>query len=159
MHGAGIHCHPSGGKLDMHLDYGIHPRSGKERRLNLIIYLNKDWKDEYGGELQFWDDEMQMCQSSHAPTFNRAVLFRTCDVSYHGMPNVLSCPGTTRKSLAVYYVSDARPAVQPRYKAMYVPRPSDVKDAFMDGLRGLRVERRLTEADLGGWRPTWEVEL
>ena len=49
LHGAGLHAYPHNGKLDVHLDYSIHPVSGKERRVNLIIYLNKDWRDDYGG--------------------------------------------------------------------------------------------------------------
>ena len=55
LHGAGVHYHPTGGKLDMHLDYSIHPITQKERRVNLIIFMNKDWKESYNGDLQLWD--------------------------------------------------------------------------------------------------------
>eukprot|EP01138_Halocafeteria_seosinensis_P014774 gb/GECG01015082.1/.p1 GENE.gb/GECG01015082.1/~~gb/GECG01015082.1/.p1 ORF type:complete len:187 (+),score=12.13 gb/GECG01015082.1/:1-561(+) len=62
IHGGGLHCHPRGGKLDMHLDYSIHPITGMERRLNLIIFLAEDWDPSYGGDLQLWDEGLTECQ-------------------------------------------------------------------------------------------------
>jgi len=159
MHGAGIHCHPYGGKLDVHLDYGIHPLSGKERRLNLILYLSKGWKEEYGGGLQLWDDKMQRCERTCPCAFNTAVLLRTSDLSYHGMPDPLRCPpDNPRNSVAVYYLSNPRQDIQHRYKASYVKRPDDPSDEHMDFLRKVRVERRLTPEDLQGWCPSWEYD-
>lgn len=113
LHGAGAHYHPKGGKLDMHLDYSIHPLSGKERRVNLILYMNKEWKDSWGGHIDFYsadeDGNMKACVTRTAPLFNRAVLFRTSDISWHGPPDTINCPlGEGRKSLAVYYVSPPR---------------------------------------------------
>eukprot|EP01126_Amoeba_proteus_P026020 TRINITY_DN2582_c0_g1_i12.p1 TRINITY_DN2582_c0_g1~~TRINITY_DN2582_c0_g1_i12.p1 ORF type:complete len:154 (+),score=26.75 TRINITY_DN2582_c0_g1_i12:42-503(+) len=62
LHGAGLHCHPPHGKLDIHLDYTLHPLlNNKERRLNLILFLCKDWKPEFGGELQLWDSNLKSC--------------------------------------------------------------------------------------------------
>ena len=55
VHGAGLHYHPERGRLELHLDYSIHPFSGMERRVNLIVYLNSNWRQEWGGDLQLWE--------------------------------------------------------------------------------------------------------
>jgi Rps23 Pro-64 3,4-dihydroxylase Tpa1-like proline 4-hydroxylase len=105
LHGAGLHAYPHNGKLDLYLDYIIHPVSGKERRVNLIIYLNKGWRDDYGGYLQLWNADMSECKSIITPSFNSAVLFRTTDISYHGIPYPLKCPlKEYRKSMTIYYI-------------------------------------------------------
>jgi len=152
LHGGGAHGHPRGGKLDMHLDYSIHPISGKERRVNLIVYLNRDWTPEYGGGLQLWDKELKECKVTAPINFNVAVMFRTSDESFHGLPDPLKCPDNMmRKSLAVYYVTDPRSDATHRYKAQFFARPSDPKSEFMDRLRAIRPMRRLEAADLEGW--------
>ncbi len=74
----------------MHLDYSIHPISGKERRVNLIVYMNPGWADAWGGELCLWEgsaDGMRRLAARVAPRYNTAVLFRTSDISWHGMPD------------------------------------------------------------------------
>jgi len=109
--GGGLHQIQPGGFLNVHADFNFHPRLRLDRRLNLLIYFNKDWKDEYNGHLELWDREMNGCVKRIAPVFNRCVIFSTTDFSYHGHPDVLSCPqGMTRKSMALYYYSNGRPA-------------------------------------------------
>lgn len=125
LHGGGIHCHPPGGKLDMHLDYSIHPLSGKERRLNLIVYLTPDWDRAWGGGLQLWEADMARLGRVVPCMFNTAVLFRTTDQSWHGLPDAISSPpGVNRNSLAVYYVTDPRPSASQRLKAQAIQRAS-----------------------------------
>jgi len=100
-----------GGKLGVHTDFNKHRAYGLDRRLNLLLYLNKDWREEYGGHLQLWDREMTRCGARVAPLFNRVMVFGTTDFTYHGHPDPLSCPeGMTRKSLALYYFTNGRPA-------------------------------------------------
>ena len=62
FHGGGMHCIKNGGKLDVHIDYSIHPSLNLERRINLILYLNQNWANEYGGCLELWDKKMTKCQ-------------------------------------------------------------------------------------------------
>ena len=57
LHGGGLHIHPNGGKLNIHKDYSIHPKLKKERRLNLIIYMTKNWNEKWGGHLEFWSHD------------------------------------------------------------------------------------------------------
>ena len=109
--GGGLHQIVSGGKLGVHADFNKHREYGLDRRLNLLVYLNKDWQEDYGGHLQLWDREMQLCQAKVLPIFNRVMIFGTTDYTYHGHPDPLQCPGDmTRKSLALYYFSNGRPA-------------------------------------------------
>jgi Rps23 Pro-64 3,4-dihydroxylase Tpa1-like proline 4-hydroxylase len=109
--GGGLHQIERGGYLKLHVDFNKHTRLKLDRRLNLLIYLNKNWEEEYGGHLQLWDSEMKECRQKILPIFNRCVIFSTTDFSYHGHPDPLTCPeDRTRKSLALYYYSNGRPA-------------------------------------------------
>jgi Rps23 Pro-64 3,4-dihydroxylase Tpa1-like proline 4-hydroxylase len=108
--GGGLHQIERGGYLKIHADFNHHRKLNLDRRLNLLIYLNKDWQEEYGGHFEMWNPEMTRCEQKILPLFNRCVIFNTTDVSYHGHPNPLNCPeGRTRKSLALYYYSNGRP--------------------------------------------------
>lgn len=109
--GGGLHQIEPGGYLKVHADFNRHPVTGLERRLNLLVYLNKQWQPGYGGALELWDRDMGACRRAIEPVFNRCVVFSTDEHSYHGHPEPLTCPpGMTRKSLALYYYSVARSA-------------------------------------------------
>jgi Rps23 Pro-64 3,4-dihydroxylase Tpa1-like proline 4-hydroxylase len=109
--GGGLHQIERGGKLGIHADFNSHKRYQLDRRLNVLIYLNKDWREEYGGHLELWDRNMTRCEVKAPPVFNRMVVFSTTDFTYHGHPDPLQCPqGMTRKSLALYYYTNGRPA-------------------------------------------------
>lgn len=159
LHGAGLHYHPSGGKLDMHLDYSIHPISGKERCINLIIYLNKDWKEEYNGDIQLWDSEFTYPVKRVYPTYNTALLFRTSDISWHGLPTPINCPdGFGRKSIAIYYVSEPRENITHRYKASFRPLPNQPCDERLKKLYDIRKTRIITKDELNSIYPNWEKD-
>jgi hypothetical protein len=111
LDGGGLHQIVRGGKLGVHADFNKHHRYGLDRRLNVLLYLNKDWREEYGGNLELWDRDMKQCEARVAPLFNRVMIFGTTDFTYHGHPDPLQCPeGMTRKSMALYYFSNGRPA-------------------------------------------------
>jgi hypothetical protein len=108
--GGGLHQVERGGYLKVHADFSRNPRLLLDRRVNLILYLNRDWRDEYGGRLELWDREMTHAVQRVAPVFNRCVVFATTRTSYHGHPEPLDVPdGVTRKSVAIYYYSNGRP--------------------------------------------------
>jgi 2-oxoglutarate-Fe(II)-dependent oxygenase superfamily protein len=108
--GAGPHQILPGGFLKVHSDFNWHPLMKLDRRLNLLVYLNKDWKEEYGGHLELWDRDMTGCEQKILPVFNRTVVFSTTDFSYHGHPTPLACPeGMSRKSVSFYYYTNGRP--------------------------------------------------
>ena len=99
-----------------------------DRRLNMFIYLNKHWKDEYKGHLELWDSTMSRCHKKVLPTFNRTVIFNSSDSSYHGHADPLACSeGSSRKSLALNYSSSSRPYydIAPPHRAQFHRRPGD----------------------------------
>ena len=108
--GNGIHDIKNGGFLGVHTDHNMY-KSGVDnnyydRRLNLLLYLNKDWKEEYGGDIQLWSHEDRTCKKKILPIFNRCLLFPTYSESYHGHPEPLNCPeNMSRKSIALYFYS------------------------------------------------------
>jgi 2OG-Fe(II) oxygenase superfamily len=127
--GGGLHQIVRGGKLGVHADFNKHRNYGLDRRLNLLLYLNKDWREEYGGHLQLWNREMTQCEQKVLPIYNRMMVFGTTDFTYHGHPDPLLCPeGMTRKSLALYYFSNGRPADEVTGEHSTLFRPRDEKD-------------------------------
>jgi Rps23 Pro-64 3,4-dihydroxylase Tpa1-like proline 4-hydroxylase len=131
--GGGLHQIERGGYLKMHVDFNRHTKMRLDRRLNLLLYLNKDWKEEYGGNLELWDSNMTQCEKKILPVFNRLVIFSTTDFSYHGHPEPLTCPeGWTRKSLALYYYTNGRPAeeiAKKEHSTIFQARPGeDIKE-------------------------------
>jgi 2OG-Fe(II) oxygenase superfamily len=126
--GGGLHQIVRGGKLGIHADFNKHRRYGLDRRLNVLLYLNKNWREEYGGHLQLWDRSMSRCEAKVLPLFNRMMIFGTTDYTYHGHPDPLQCPeGVTRKSLALYYFTNGRPAeeVSENHSTLFSERSSD----------------------------------
>jgi hypothetical protein len=104
LNGAGLHQVLSGGKLALHADSTFMPQLRLYRRVNALLYLNKGWKAEYGGDLEFWDRECANREKAIAPIFNRLVVFNTTKTSFHGHPKLLNTPAhVTRKALALYY--------------------------------------------------------
>jgi hypothetical protein len=108
--GGGLHQIESGGFLKIHADFNVHPKLKLDRRANLLVYLNHDWQEEWGGHLELWNASMTERRQRIAPTFNRTVVFSTTDTSFHGHPHPLQTPaGVTRKSVSLYYYTAGRP--------------------------------------------------
>lgn len=108
--GGGLHQIEPGGFLKIHADFNVHPKLKLDRRLNMLVYLNRDWRDEYGGHLELWDRDKTTCRAKILPLFNRTVIFSTTDTSFHGHPHPLTAPaGTSRKSVSLYYYTAGRP--------------------------------------------------
>ena len=110
LEGGGLHEIKKGGVLKIHTDFNRHPFLELDRRINVLIYLNKNWKDAYGGHLELWNESMSECEKKILPIFNTMVIFSTTDFSNHGHPEPLKCPNEiSRKSIALYYFSSGRP--------------------------------------------------
>ena len=109
LEGGGIHETNQGGHLDVHVDFNFNEQSGLYRRLNILVYFNKDWQESYGGYLDLWDADVKQCLGRVAPAFNRAAGFATSAVSWHGVTPVRCPPGRMRKSFAAYYYTKEPP--------------------------------------------------
>jgi Rps23 Pro-64 3,4-dihydroxylase Tpa1-like proline 4-hydroxylase len=103
-YGGGPHQTLPGGHLSLHLDYNFNENLQLWRRVNVFVYLNDDWDDDWGGHLELWDANMTARVTSLAPLFNRLVVFTASEVSWHGHPEPLRCPlWRRRNSIALYY--------------------------------------------------------
>ena len=110
MAGGGLHQIKRGGLLKLHADFNLHNTLKLDRRVNILLYMNKDWQDSWGGHLELWDKECKHCGNKILPLFNRLAIFSTTSDSFHGHPDPLECPeDNSRKSLALYYYTNGRP--------------------------------------------------
>ncbi|MCZ8173460.1 MAG: 2OG-Fe(II) oxygenase, partial [Brevundimonas sp.] len=112
--GGGLNVTTKSGLLDVHVDGNYHDATGLNRRVNALLYLNHDWKPEWGGEFGIYDNAGENCVKKVAPLFNRLVIFDSHDRSYHGLPDPLNFPdGEYRRSVILYYYTkEPRPASQ-----------------------------------------------
>lgn len=108
--GGGYHQSKAGGMLKIHADFNKNRKLGLDRRINVLVYLNKDWEESYGGHFELWDEDMKKCEKRFLPIFNRMAMFSTTSTSYHGLPEPITCPDDrSRQSLALYYYTNGRP--------------------------------------------------
>lgn len=130
--GAGIHRTLTGGHLDIHADFNVHKHMRVERRLNVLIYLNSDWKEEYGGSFEIWNKEMTKKVNSFVPIQNRMVCFSTASDTFHGNPEPVNHPdGVPRQSIALYYYTATWDDSRLEHSTLFKPRPgsNDVSEA------------------------------
>jgi hypothetical protein len=150
LNGGGWHTHRAGGKLNTHLDYSIHPKLGLERRLNLIVYLQPEWCEEYGGALGLWESSADGKHPAELKVqigcnFNRAVIFDTSQNSWHGLPEPVRSPeGINRNSIATYYLCEPRKGVSDRGKALFAPYGDQASDPEI--LELIRLRSQVTAA-------------
>lgn len=134
--GGGAHQIMPGGLLKIHADFNKNKFTNLDRRLNVLVYMNKDWNEDWGGHFELWDKEMKGCEKKILPLFNRMAIFTTTDFSYHGHPDALRCPeGRSRKSLALYYYTNGRPDEEinkglEKHSTLFVNRPELDKPAL-----------------------------
>jgi hypothetical protein len=145
--GGGFHEITRGGKLGIHADFRINEALHLSRRMNVIIYLNEDWKAEYRGNLELWTRDMKLMARSIEPVMNRCVIFNTDADSYHGHPEPLNTPDEIkRRSIALYYYTASRAIYEevPNRSTMYAARPQDTAVNRKEA-RALRMDQHLRQ--------------
>lgn len=144
--GGGYHEIKPGGMLKVHADFNRHPKLKLDRRVNLLLYLNKDWDEAWGGDLQLFDKDMNGPVQRVFPHFNTCAIFSTTSYTFHGHPDPLQCPeGQSRKSIALYYFSTGRPAeeVSEKHSTVFKRRAGEdfatrkQKKSLADKIRGV----------------------
>ncbi len=137
--GGGTHDNRHGQELDPHVDFNRHPETGQHRRLNLIVYLNQRWEDDWGGALELHSDPRseQDEVSLITPSYNRCVVFETTEWSWHGFSRIglpESEQHRSRRSIALYFYTEHRPSdeLAPEHSTIYVDRP--LPERFRPGL-------------------------
>lgn len=109
LEGGGMHLTGPGGRLDVHVDFNFHKARQLHRRLNILVYLNPDWPEAWGGGIELWDREVKHRHHAFAPQLNRCVVFETSDISFHGVSPVRCPPEIARRSFAAYYYTKEAP--------------------------------------------------
>jgi len=108
--GGGVHVTGPGGRLDVHIDFNYMKERQLHRRVNLLLYLNPTWREEWGGQIQLWDRNVQTCEQQFSPALNRCVIFETSDISFHGVTPISPAAPYPRLSFATYYYTREAPA-------------------------------------------------
>jgi Rps23 Pro-64 3,4-dihydroxylase Tpa1-like proline 4-hydroxylase len=122
--GAGIHKTLNGGHLDIHADFNLHKQMKVERRLNVLIYLNENWQEDWGGSFEIWDKGMTRKEASFVPLYNRMVCFSTGSDTFHGNPEPVNHPnGEPRQSIALYYYTATWDESRRAHTTLFKPRP------------------------------------
>jgi Rps23 Pro-64 3,4-dihydroxylase Tpa1-like proline 4-hydroxylase len=170
LHGSGLHYHPKYGRLNMHLDYEKHPiLENKQRKLNIIIYLNNEWEKDWEGATELWNNDMSNCVVKCYPSKNKAIIFETSELSWHGVPEKIMCPENIyRKTFALYYITPLKNKPEKnklgsnndgyRTKAVFIKRPQDKDDERMEKLYKIRPYRRITKEDMKEIWPEWTIK-
>lgn len=145
--GGGIHQTGPRGHLDVHIDFNYLRERDLHRRLNILLYFNKEWPAEWGGNVELWDKDVKVCHHSLLPIFNRCVVFETSEISYHGVTSVRCPEGRSRKSFAAYYYTKEAPPswTGEEHTTVFRARPDEVlKGRVMMPLE--KAGRRVREA-------------
>jgi len=125
-HGGGLHQGKKNSFLDMHLDYNYHPlHDNWWREMNLLLYLNVDWKPEYGGQLKIRD--LRTDESAELEVdFNTLIIQQCGDYTLHGYDPTNFPEGNFRTSIATYaFTEHVRQLAPPRTTDWFPDKAGD----------------------------------
>jgi hypothetical protein len=126
LFGGGMHLTGPHGRLDVHVDFNKLAED-RYRRLNLLLYLNPDWQESWGGQIELWDRGVERCRLSVVPALNRCLIFETSDISFHGVAPLTCPPDRVRASFAAYYYTTDAPSPHARdgHGTIFRARPDE----------------------------------
>ncbi|MCA9196984.1 MAG: 2OG-Fe(II) oxygenase [Planctomycetales bacterium] len=137
MVGGGMHQTGPRGRLDVHVDFNYIKDRQLYRRLNILVFLNRQWEESWGGKLELWDGKVKKCHHTFLPVFNRCIIFETSEISYHGVTAVTCPEGQSRKSFAAYYYTKQDTPEFAPHSTVFRARPDELtkKYVFMPASR------------------------
>lgn len=112
LHAAGYMKVPPGGFLGLHYDFSTQQELRLDRRVNVLLYLNRDWRTEWGGQLELHSND-PLDSERHTvveiePLFNRLVIFNT-PRALHGHRRRIACPPERARLCLSWYYYTAPP--------------------------------------------------
>ncbi len=125
--GGGMHVMGRSGTLGVHADFNMLQDPPLHRRLNILVYLSPDWREEWDGRFEMWDPKVKHRVAAIPPVFNRCVVFNTTRTSFHGVGKIQCPDGVTRNSFAGYYYTREAPSGWGGefHNTLYKPRPGE----------------------------------
>ena len=143
LRGGGMHLTGPSGRLDVHVDFNYVKSRDLHRRLNILVYLNEGWKDEWGGGVELWDEKVRQKACTVKPLLNRCVVFATSEISFHGVEPVKCPEGHQRISYAAYYFTKEAPEHWDgtKHTTIFKARPNELLRAYVL----MPIERARTE--------------
>ncbi len=148
LHGGGMHMTGPHGRLDVHVDFN-RGEGDLYRRLNLLLYLNPEWDESWGGQIELWDPEVKHCGLSMPPVLGRCLIFETSQISFHGVAPLTCPPDRVRRSFATYYYTKEPPAHgdTAMHGTLFRARPDEKFRGYL-----LMPAERMQRAAVGGMR-------
>jgi Rps23 Pro-64 3,4-dihydroxylase Tpa1-like proline 4-hydroxylase len=127
LDGGGMHIMRAGAHLDVHVDFNVSLETRLHRRLNILVFLNDRWDDDWGGRLELWDKNVQQRHHALLPISNRCAVFRTSELSFHGVEKICCPEAFARRSFAAYYYTQkAAPGWNgKRHSTVFRARPEE----------------------------------
>jgi Rps23 Pro-64 3,4-dihydroxylase Tpa1-like proline 4-hydroxylase len=115
--GAGYSIIRNGKTLGCHYDFNWNDRIRLHRKLTSLLYITPDWRDEWGGHIQYYNDNIDLNPNaklieSVAPKFNRFVINENIKQGPYHRVSAVNAPGDVYGRCAIrffYYVSTSEP--------------------------------------------------
>lgn len=138
LYAGGISMMGRGDFLNPHIDNSHDSVRARYRRLNLLYYISRDWRDEYGGNFELWDDAVEEPKVITSK-YNRLVVMETNRFSWHSVNAVTV--DKNRCCISNYYFSKSCPEERDYYHVTsFIGRPRQTFRRFYG-----RIDNRLRQ--------------
>jgi Rps23 Pro-64 3,4-dihydroxylase Tpa1-like proline 4-hydroxylase len=102
--GGGYVISPPNAFLSYHADFNFSSNIDKYRSLNVLFYMNQNYKESFGGQLHLLDSESKTVEGKVEPRANTLLAFRTDDESIHGVSR--NRDNFHRRSFNIHYYTN-----------------------------------------------------
>lgn len=125
--GAGFSIIRNGDTLGCHYDFNWNDRLRVHRTLTALLYITPGWKEDYGGHIEYWDDNIDVNPNAKliqaiSPSFNRLVINENVKKGpFHRVRKINNPYEEPRCAIRFfYYLSDSKAKEDdPPHKSIY----------------------------------------